>query len=317
LRHYPITQGHWIERLQETMAQKDVSSFCEPQALATIWSAVYVTPGGESVALDFIQQSYQLVRTAESFLEADRPTLTPWVFNRIGHTTFGIGIAESGWFSLVCHMAKMYDELCVFPTWTATNCDIMFDKLSPDNFKEYSRFLGHWDALNPELPPGNYAIMPNADGRVASIEAIELLLTRPARSNSSEWSQDQPSGASRRRNEEESPTGKKAMESLSHERGTSAKSSGQERRAKGLDDLTKSDWKLLKALQQVGGLNADSARSRSQITAKAKTGNHDSKHNQEGFQRLTSLGLICARRNVGTWLTDAGIDALDKRPISG
>jgi hypothetical protein len=84
-----------------------------------------------------------------------------------------------------------------------------------------------------------------------------------------------------------------------------------------LDDLKKTDWKLLRALHDLGATNVEMAASRDKITAKAGTGNHDSKHNQDAFSRLSLLGLIKAKRNVGTHLTQAGIDALNKRSISG
>jgi hypothetical protein len=84
-----------------------------------------------------------------------------------------------------------------------------------------------------------------------------------------------------------------------------------------LDNLTPTAWKLLRAIRQLGAVNSEKAVGRSEITAKARTGNHDSKHNQEAFKQASGLGLITAKRNAGTWLTQAGIDALDKRSGCG
>ena len=83
--------------------------------------------------------------------------------------------------------------------------------------------------------------------------------------------------------------------------------------AKSLDDLTPTAWKLLKAIRLLHATNSESAKSRPDIAAKAKTGNHDSDHNKDAFRRLSDLGLITAKKRIGTWLTDAGMSALDKR----
>jgi hypothetical protein len=88
-------------------------------------------------------------------------------------------------------------------------------------------------------------------------------------------------------------------------------------RAPSLDDLTPTAWKLLRTVRQMGAVSADTAKDRSAITSRAKKGNHDSKHNQTAFKRLSDLRFIAARKNVGTWITEAGIDALDKRSTSG
>ena len=84
-----------------------------------------------------------------------------------------------------------------------------------------------------------------------------------------------------------------------------------------LDNLTPTAWKLLGAIRQLGAVNSGKAVGRAKIAVKAGTGNHDSKHNQLAFAQLSDLALIAATRNVGTWLTQAGIDALDKQSKSG
>ena len=87
--------------------------------------------------------------------------------------------------------------------------------------------------------------------------------------------------------------------------------------AQRLDDLTQTAWKLLRAIRQLGAINAETAKNRPTITSKANTGNHDSKHNQIAFKKLVDSGLTASRKNVGTWLKEAGIAALEKRSISG
>jgi hypothetical protein len=84
-----------------------------------------------------------------------------------------------------------------------------------------------------------------------------------------------------------------------------------------LDDLTPTAWKLLKTIRRMGATTAVTATNRSNLTSRSRTGNHDSKHNQIAFNQLSDLGLIAGRRNVGTWITESGIAALDKRSISG
>jgi hypothetical protein len=84
-----------------------------------------------------------------------------------------------------------------------------------------------------------------------------------------------------------------------------------------LDDLPPTAWKLLKAIFEKRATDSASAVGRPEIAAKARVGNHDSKHNQYAFRQLTDLQLITAKRNVGTWITAAGIQALNKRSISG
>jgi hypothetical protein len=87
--------------------------------------------------------------------------------------------------------------------------------------------------------------------------------------------------------------------------------------ARSPNDLTKTAWKLLRTIHQMGAMSAETAKTRTQITSRARTGNNDSKHNQSAFTQLSDLGWIAARKNVGTWLTDAGIAAADKRSIKG
>jgi hypothetical protein len=98
---------------------------------------------------------------------------------------------------------------------------------------------------------------------------------------------------------------------------TGSKTNNQATKERGLDDLTPTGWKLLRALSQLEAFDSERAAGRAEITKKARTGNHDSKHNQEAFSALSHLGLIKAKRNAGTWLTQAGIDALDKRSKNG
>jgi hypothetical protein len=78
------------------------------------------------------------------------------------------------------------------------------------------------------------------------------------------------------------------------------------------EELTGTALKLLRALQGLDANNQETAKSRPDITAKARTGNHDSSSNQNAFRQLKDCGLIIARRNVGTWLTEEGRSVLNK-----
>jgi hypothetical protein len=84
------------------------------------------------------------------------------------------------------------------------------------------------------------------------------------------------------------------------------------REAKGTaETLTPNDWKLLRAMKDIGAVDSEHPVSRKKITAKARTGNTDSKHNQDSFDRLKGIGLINAARRVGTWLTPKGLSVLE------
>jgi hypothetical protein len=91
------------------------------------------------------------------------------------------------------------------------------------------------------------------------------------------------------------------------------KSAVPKQQAQSLDDLTPTAWKLLRAIRQLDATSAETAKSRPVISARAGTGNHDSDHNKAAFRQLSDLGLITAKKRVGTWLTDAGMSALNKR----
>jgi hypothetical protein len=80
-----------------------------------------------------------------------------------------------------------------------------------------------------------------------------------------------------------------------------------------LDNLTRTTWKLLRALRDLEAFDAETAVSRDQIVSRAKIGNANSKNVRDAFKSLRALGLIETRRNVGTWLTRAGLDALKTR----
>jgi hypothetical protein len=71
--------------------------------------------------------------------------------------------------------------------------------------------------------------------------------------------------------------------------------------------LTPNDFKLLRAMRTLNAIDSEHATSRERITAEALTGNVDSRHNQQSFERLKSNELINAARNVGTWLTAKGL----------
>ena len=77
------------------------------------------------------------------------------------------------------------------------------------------------------------------------------------------------------------------------------------------EQLTRNDWKLLRATRDMGAIDLECAASRDRITARARTGHAESKHNQESFERLKRMRLIDAARRVGTWLTPKGLSLLD------
>jgi hypothetical protein len=84
-----------------------------------------------------------------------------------------------------------------------------------------------------------------------------------------------------------------------------------------LEDLTTTARKLLKAIRELTAIGPDRARTHVEICETARSGHHDSQHNKDAFKRLLDRGLIASKRNVGTWLTRAGLSELDKRSTSG
>jgi hypothetical protein len=87
---------------------------------------------------------------------------------------------------------------------------------------------------------------------------------------------------------------------------------GTQREPKGTTEtLTPNDWKLIRAMKDVGAVDSEQAASRDKITKRARNGNADSKHNQESFDRLKRLALVDSVRRVGTWLTAKGLAAVE------
>lgn len=80
-----------------------------------------------------------------------------------------------------------------------------------------------------------------------------------------------------------------------------------------LDDLTATAWKLLRALREMNRRDSETAVTREEIAVKASTGNANSKNVRDAFAVMKALGLIETRKKVGTWLTEAGMDALKSR----
>jgi hypothetical protein len=160
-------------------------------------------------------------------------------------------------------------------------------RISPDRAAQWLIDAGHGlpDELKPygtPLPDGDQALPARPAGFMAAIEPVTL---------GTAANQGKPATeASRKGKTGDPPT---------------------------LDTLKPTAWKLLGALRDLGAIDSEKAARRDKITAKARKGNHDSKHNQEAFEQLSDLGLISARRNVGKWITQVGIDALNKRSISG
>jgi hypothetical protein len=80
-----------------------------------------------------------------------------------------------------------------------------------------------------------------------------------------------------------------------------------------LDDLTKAAWKLLQAMLDLGATDSGKAVGREEIAAKAGVGHANSQHIEAIFKGLKRLGLVVSRQNAGTWLTEAGIEAISRR----
>ena len=173
-------------------AAKNGQDFSEPPAVANIWSAVYVTPRGDAAVLEFIEQSERMVTTADSLVKSIQPSFPPWVFNRVGHSPYGFGIRETGWFSLVCHLARLYEDSYSFACWQTFNWDSPWEAIPKDGFREHEKFITHWDELKPDLPSGTYALMPATDARIASIEAIDSLVALVDASRVSERQHPEP-----------------------------------------------------------------------------------------------------------------------------
>jgi hypothetical protein len=101
------------------------------------------------------------------------------------------------------------------------------------------------------------------------------------------------------------------------EAGKANKGKGESDKPLTLDDLKATAWKLLTAIRDLNATDSGKAVNQKRIAVKARTGRHDSKHNQEAFGQLSELKLIKAVRNVGTWITQAGTETLNNRSISG
>jgi hypothetical protein len=77
------------------------------------------------------------------------------------------------------------------------------------------------------------------------------------------------------------------------------------------DDLTPTAWKLLRTLLKLRATNTAKAVTRERIVQEAgDVGNADSSNVRAVCKMLVDLGLIATKRNVGTWITQAGLDAL-------
>jgi hypothetical protein len=80
-----------------------------------------------------------------------------------------------------------------------------------------------------------------------------------------------------------------------------------------LDDLTPTAWKLLKTLSKLRATSTEKAVTRERIVEEAAdVGNADSGHVRAAFKKLVDKELIASRPNVGTWIRQAGLDALKR-----
>ena len=115
---------------------------------ATLWSAMYMTTGGDPVALDFIQQATKLAELAHNFLQLVCPTLRPWVFSPPGSGPL-LGFAEVAWFSLVCRLIKTHEETSTVGLSTTFNTDAPTSEWTVRNHHAVSRFIQSWDTIDP------------------------------------------------------------------------------------------------------------------------------------------------------------------------
>jgi hypothetical protein len=102
-----------------------------------------------------------------------------------------------------------------------------------------------------------------------------------------------------------------------------AGSDEQEPKVLTLDNLTPTAWNLLRAMLKAKAKDPGTAKTREEIVAVAGTGNAKSKKDRPGnansknvrdaFRAMKELKLIGTEKNVGTWLTEAGLDALKSR----
>jgi hypothetical protein len=95
--------------------------------------------------------------------------------------------------------------------------------------------------------------------------------------------------------------------------GKASKAKGKTEKPLTLDNLTKTAWKLLETLEQLKATTVRRAVTRERIAAEAgDVGNADSGSVRAAFKTLADMGLIATKRNVGTWITQAGLDALKR-----
>jgi hypothetical protein len=85
-------------------------------------------------------------------------------------------VAEAEWFSLVCRLAKVNQNTCTFNLSMTFNVDTRSSEWTTRAHQALDHLLITWETVEPELPPGVYAIWPRVDARIASIEVIGMLL---------------------------------------------------------------------------------------------------------------------------------------------
>jgi hypothetical protein len=74
------------------------------------------------------------------------------------------------------------------------------------------------------------------------------------------------------------------------------------------DALTPNDWKLIRAMADMGAINKIRAIQRKKVVSHVGISHYKSNHNTKSFERLINLKIIRSTPRVGTWLTKLGID---------
>jgi hypothetical protein len=76
------------------------------------------------------------------------------------------------------------------------------------------------------------------------------------------------------------------------------------------DTLTNNDWKILRALEDLGAVSRKRLTLQRRVTSEANTGRCDSPRNKASFKNLKNLKLIDAVPKCGTCVTDDGLAIL-------
>lgn len=156
----------WSEHIRDCMDIKLPEPWPDPPSLGVVQGVVFAadTDEGRLAAYEFLQRAQTLEKTAVQYLESIDSSIRPWVSG------------AAGWISLLCQMALTYRHSCPYRLMRSHETDAGLGG-PPGEFDRVVKFLESW-SLADWPPPGNYLISPWDDARSASIEAINLMLSR-------------------------------------------------------------------------------------------------------------------------------------------